>query len=363
MRRWMILLAVLALAACQEEKTDTSAVAAAPAAVRAVKITTAVSRQRDIAVVEQALGRVLDPAATTIAAEVPARVLKVLVDVGDRVQRGDLLVTLDAADMQAAEATAAANLARQRAQAVAQQRQVARYRKLAKEHFVSANMLDQAEAQLLALQKSVKAAAAQLKQAKLRVQRTHIYAPVSGRVQRRWIAAGDYIGMGKPVLQLITDGEIVVSIPIPETKLEAIRPGLLVRLHLPGKQQLVKATIDDLTPLIGRSSNALAARIRMPNPGGWRPGGSVVAEIVVAVHHQAVVVPEAAVVLRPAGEVVYRIDGNRAKAQPVVSGVRQHGWVEIVRGLPAGVQLAVTGAAFLSDGAAVAIQNGGASAP
>ncbi|MDQ6978336.1 MAG: biotin/lipoyl-binding protein, partial [Ghiorsea sp.] len=83
----------------------------------------------------------------------PARVKIVYADVGDKVAKGAVLATLDALDMQVAVSTAEANLARQQAQFDAQDKLVARYRTLSNDKFVSTTVLEQAEAQLVSLQK------------------------------------------------------------------------------------------------------------------------------------------------------------------------------------------------------------------
>jgi len=361
MNRIILSLLVVMLASCGDGESVKDGKATdikSQHAVRSVKITTVKSELRDIEVIEEALGRVLDPAATTLAAEVPARVRKVMVDIGDKVTKGDLLAQLDTSDMQVVVSTAEANLARDKAQAHAQERLVQRYRKLAEDKFVSTTMLDQAEAQLIALQKSVKAAKAQLRQAKNNLERTNITAPVAGIIQQRWVASGDYIGVGKPMFQLVTSDQFVISITIPETKIHSVKAGIPVRMHLPGSNQVISTFINDVTPMIGSTSNAFEARVKMNNPGNWRPGGSVIAELIIATHKQAVVVPEECVVLRPAGEVVYILQGKKVEARTVHIGVRREGYIEITNGLSSGVTLAATGAPFLSDGASIQVQAG-----
>ncbi|MDQ6963929.1 MAG: efflux RND transporter periplasmic adaptor subunit [Mariprofundales bacterium] len=361
MSRITILLLVMILSSCGSEEPqqqEKRATIKDQQTSRSIKITTVQSELRDIEEIEEALGRILDPATTTTAAELPARVDRVLVDAGSIVAKGDLLAQLDRADMQAALSTAEANLARNRAQLHAQKRLVQRYRQLAKESFISTTMLDQAEAQQIALQKAVKAAKAQLKQAQNSLERTEITAPVAGMIQKRWVAAGDYIGVGKPMFKIVTNKQFIISITIPETRSDSIRVGMPVRMHLPGSKKVVLSTISDVTPMIGTTSNAFEARVNIDNPGSWRPGGSVIAELVIATHKQAVVVPEECVVLRPAGEVVYIVDGDTVAARSIESGVRRDGYVEITAGLRAGVKLAATGAAFLSDGAHITIQTG-----
>ena len=73
-------------------------------------------------------------------------------------------------------------------------------------------------------------------------------------------------------------------------------------------------------------------------------------------HPDAVVVPETSVVLRPAGTVVYVVENNTASQRVVTTGVRQNGGVEILGGLKAGETVAVDGAGFLTDKAAVTVK-------
>ena len=89
------------------------------------------------------------------------------------------------------------------------------------------------------------------------------------------------------------------------------------------------------------------------DPVGWHPGASVNGAVVLGERSGAVVVPEASVVLRPAGEVVYVIEGKTARQRIVKVGLRDQGMVEILEGLNAGETVAVDGAAYLTDKAAV----------
>ncbi|MBK8067894.1 MAG: hypothetical protein IPK27_09750 [Rhodanobacteraceae bacterium] len=63
-----------------------------------------------------------------------------------------------------------------------------------------------------------------------------------------------------------------------------------------------------------------------------------------------------AVVIRPAGQVVYVVDSGVVTASKVTTGVRTADYVEILDGLSAGQTVAVKGAGFLSDGAKVEVR-------
>jgi multidrug efflux pump subunit AcrA (membrane-fusion protein) len=64
-------------------------------------------------------------------------------------------------------------------------------------------------------------------------------------------------------------------------------------------------------------------------------------------------VPEQSLVLRPAGEVVYLVRGNKAYQAIVKTGVRQNGLVEILQGLNENDAVVVDGAGFLTDQALI----------
>ncbi|MDQ6958466.1 MAG: efflux RND transporter periplasmic adaptor subunit [Mariprofundaceae bacterium] len=346
---WRVALIMLIslISACGNEKTDV------PVTIRTVNITTRTVELRDVQIMESAVGRILNPRSVTVSAEVPATVAWIGVDVGSLVNKSDVLVRLVSNDFKEQATAAKAEIASLEARIPAQRRLVQRYRKLAADQFVSPTMLDQSEAKLATLIQSKRASAAEYARAQLNVAHTIVRAPISGQVQQRFVAAGNYVKAGTRLVDIVAGGRLTISLPFPETKTSVIRVGQNVRLILPSGGQVLYAVIRDLSPMIGQSSGAFEARLEVKNPGGWRPGGSVFADVQVAEHKQAVVVPDSSVVLRPRGEVVYVISNGKASERSVRSGVHTDGSVEIVQGLKTGEIVAMDGASFLSNGAAV----------
>ncbi len=344
----------LGLIACQADQP--LAEKAPEPVLKSIKITTVHAKRADVVVYESVLGRVIDPKAITVAAEVPAQLVAVYKKLGDTVAKGELLAQLDPHDSQAALATAKAHLDGVRARLQAQQRLLARYQQLEQHHFVSVNMLDQTKAQLIHLKKSEHAAKIQWQHAKLQLQRCRIVSPIDARVHKRLVSAGSYIGMGKPVFQLVSDRALEVKISIPETRLQAVHLGQIVRLRLPNAKTWIMSKIHERSPIISQSSNALEARVFLPKGVLWPIGASVVAEIQIAKHKQALLVPETAIVLRPKGDVVYEIVQQKAVEHVLRLGHQQQGWVEVLEGVNMSMLLADRGAAFLTQAAPVTIQ-------
>jgi len=172
-------------------------------------------------------------------------------------------------------------------------------------------------------------------------------------VEQRMVAVGDYVTLGKSLFQLTTTQALRVRLPFPETIAPQLRTGLIVRLSTPtAPGKITQGRVSDIRPMVG-ANRAMEVIVDVPNPGDWKPGGSVNGALVVAEHPQAVVVPEVSLVIRPAGEVVYVINNNKAEQRVVRSGIRQDGYVEILSGLELGETIAVDGASFLTDKAPV----------
>lgn len=349
-----VVLLVLALASCGQQEQ---------AAVRppGILVTTARVDTAPVETLERSVGQVESLVEPVVAAEVAGRVLTVNVEVGDTVRAGQPLVVLDSEDYRLRRGAAQAEIGRLEALIAQQERLVARYETLAESDFFARNALDDAQAQLEALRSQRAAARTRLAEAKRNLARGRVLAPIGGAVSARMVNVGDYVAVGAPIVRLSTNRLLRVTLPYPESLADVLRPGLPVRLRSPTvPDTVVEATVSEIRPTVGVSNRALLVLVDLPNPGGWKPGASVDGEVILDRRPQALTVPETAVVLRPAGPTVYVIEGDKARAAVVRPGVHRDGRVEILSGLEAGAQVAVDGAGFLSDGAAVRVQEDGA---
>jgi RND family efflux transporter MFP subunit len=105
--------------------------------------------------------------------------------------------------------------------------------------------------------------------------------------------------------------------------------------------------------MAGGNNRSFDVFVIFDNPGAWKPGATVNGTVVLGEHANAVVIPEESVVLRPAGQVVYVVQGDKVEQRMVEVGVQQGGMVEILGGLLLGETVVVDGAGFLTDQALV----------
>jgi len=321
-------------------------------------VTTTPVQPGEVLVLERTVGRIEAETAPVVDAEVPGTVARIHADAGEAVEAGDILAELDTTDLKIALRQATAEVGRLKALSSNQARTVERYVKLRKQNNLSEGMLEEAQSQLQALREQLESARSQLANARRDLEKATIKAPVSGRIQTRHVAPGDYVGVNAPLFQLAADSPLRIHLPFPETVAERVKPGQVVRLTAPIAPEItLEERIASLRPVLTRGSRAVEALIFLENPGAWAPGASVTAEVQIARRENAMLVPQISVVRRPAGTVVYVLNTDGTVSErPITTGVNRGGQVEIRAGLNGDEQVVVDGASFLTDGTKVQVR-------
>jgi RND family efflux transporter MFP subunit len=322
----------------------------------ATVVTLTKAEVRSIEITEETVGSLEDIVDPRISAEIAGRIVRILADVGARVRRGQLLAEIDPVDVVIQGRSDRADVARLEALLEQQERIVERNTKLVESNFISRNALDDATAQRNALREQLASAKAKVDATGSALRKTRVVSPIDGQVEELVVAPGDYVKLGDPMFRLVGVQKMRANLPFPESAAQRLKVGSAVTLTsplVPGKE--VKAKITDIRPTITPTSRAVNVIVAFDNDGSFRGGGTVNARVVTAVKSNIVVVPEQSVVLRPAGRVVYLFKEGRVVQQIVEIGLNKDGLVEIVKGLQGGETVALDGAGFLTNGAAVQV--------
>lgn len=160
----------------------------------------------------------------SITPQVSGRIVELNIKDNQLVNAGDLLLTIDKTPFQIAELNAQAQLAKAQSDLAKANNEANRRRHLS-QNFISAEELDTANLNVKAMQASVDAAQATLKQAQWQLAQTEIRAPVSGWVTNLTTRIGDYADTGKPLFALVDSHSFYVIGYFEETKLRHIREG------------------------------------------------------------------------------------------------------------------------------------------
>ncbi|MDO9244862.1 MAG: efflux RND transporter periplasmic adaptor subunit [Phenylobacterium sp.] len=263
----------------------------------------------------------------TLTAAATQLVERVRFSPGQSVGRGAVLVELKATEQDAGLAQAQASL-------VQAQRAYDRYRTLGQQGFASKAMIDQYEANYLSAKANV--AAAQARQGDRLIR-----APFAGVVGLSDITQGSLINPGSAIVTLDDTSAIRVDFQVPDRYIASVRQGQAVTARVdayPG--EVVQGRIALLDTRIDERTRALTARAEFPNPDRRLKPGMMMRVAVAQGGRQGLSAPESAVSVQGDKAFVYVLakQGDRtvAEQRPVVTGVRQDGFVELKDGVAAG---------------------------
>lgn len=351
----LLTLLITLIAGCGSKENNADANATQNKGPKPTLVTVVQVKDMPIEITESAVGSIeglIDP---TIAAEVAARVVKVHVGPGQRVNKGDLIATLDAVDFALQRNEAQAEVARIEALLENQTKVVTRNQALVNKNFISQNAVDSDIAQQNVLKEQLAGAKARVESINHSSSKTRIYAPTDGVVEKKIVDTGEFVKVGDPLLQIISNKHLRAHIPFPERISGQLRPGMKVRLSTPTSTKVIESVIRELKPMITESNRSIDVLADIIGETDWQPGASVTGTVVIGEQPSALMVPEQSVVLRPAGEVVYLVKGSVVQQVIVKTGQHQKGMVEITEGLNANDTIVMDGAGFLTDQAPIQI--------
>ena len=307
---------------------------------------------------DNVMGMIYSRSSPEIAAEVSGRVISVIADIGDVVEKGQVLAQIASEKYDLQLAQSKAEIARLSALLVNQELDLKRAEKLFKDNLVSEEMVDRTRAEFNALSEQINAANAQLRNSERLIEETEIKAPIKTKVAAKHIDIGDFVQNGMIVYELVDTKNLRVGLSFPEYQSLKLKKGLKVFLTTPTSiDQNVEAVIKEIKPNVNSNNRSITAIVDFDNPGSWVPGASTQARIILSTYQDALVLPQLAVVRRSVGDVVYLIQNDTAVEQQVDTGIEKDGLVHIKSGLKNGDIVALDGAGFLTNGTQIKINN------
>lgn len=277
------------------------------------------------------------------------RVSKLYVDEGDWVKAGQPLIEMDASILKA-QLDQQIALARQ-SEAAADQRdaEAARVVGLDKQGVLAT---EQVSDRRFTAQTARAGAAAQLAAAdEMRTRLAHltIRAPVSGQIIQRSVNLGDIsAGNGSQWLLMAEDGQIELNADVAEADFDKMRPGLKAKVTL-ADDQVVDGVVRLVSPRVDATTRLGKVRISLPVRADIRSGGYARASFI-DLSRNVATVPETAVRYDANGASVMVVGADgKVSQQPVRTGERGGGYVELLSGPPPGsVVVAKAGAQLLA---------------
>ena len=297
---------------------------------------------------ETAIGSVegiIDP---TVSAEISGKVIKLFARTGLLVTKGDLLAEIDEKNYKYELTRARAEVRLLQTRLANQEKTYERNQKLVEKKFISSNALDNILTKKNETFEELEVALSKKDIAQSSFEKTKVYAPISGRIEKQIPSIGDFLKIGDPVFQIINIKKLRAHIPFPEKLVSKLKAGTPIRLKSPTSPNEIISKIAELKPKLMSDSRSIDVIADIENQLDWQPGASVKGTIVFSTR-QGLAVPEQSVVLRPAGQVVYVVNGDKVAQRNVEMGINQNGVIEIISGLEQSEIVALDGAGYLTD--------------
>lgn len=315
---------------------------------------------------------------------------RVTVDLGDQVERGQVVAEIDDAEYVQAVARAEAELGVRRAELSGAQSALElaqsefdRSQALKERGIASASQLDATAASLAAARSALALAEAQVKQAEAMLQIARIQlgetdvraswgeeGAKTGIVGERFVDPGGMIQAGAPIISVATLDPLTAVVFVTErdyAKLQVGQRATLTTDALPGRE--FAGQIARIAPIFREASRQARVELRVDNDeGALRPGMFARVRIVLQQEDAAAIVPLGAVTRRGGADVVFVLDqeGGSVSQWRVRTGISQGDVAQVFfeegpegASLPrAGARVVTLGQQLLADGSKVHVEEG-----
>ena len=276
-----------------------------------------------------------------VLAESSRKVQQLLVEEGDKVRRGQVLIRLQ-------DEAQRTDMARIEGQLAKARRELKRNENLFEQQLISEQTHNDARYDVEQLELA-------LADAERELSYTEVRAPIAGTVTQRLVKVGDHITVNQHLFDIIDFDSIVARVYVPEKELVRLSRGQVARITTQALGAAERfGSIDRIAPVVDSRSGTVKVTVAIPAGEGLLPGMYVSVALVTAVHDDALLVPKRALVYDDDQLYIFRVGaGDRVErllVQPVLED-RDH--IEPAGVLSAGDRIVVAGQAGLKDGSLI----------
>lgn len=358
----VVVLAVAGLAAVVSRQlwTQTEQAAHKPARARTVSVEVARAEKRQVPFDIDAIGTVTPIASVALKSRVETTIVSVHFEDGARVNKGDLLFTLDARQIDAQIAQAEGTLAKDQSQLEAAQRDLKRYSELIGKGATTQVNVDNAKTQTDAMLATIQTDKSALENLKVQKSYTAITAPISGRISAASVKVGNFVRPADtaPLATINQMAPVYVAFAIPQRVLSDLRGSMKtgaarVSATIPGNNAAEHGTVAMIDNTVDATTGMVTIRGVMDNTDEMLWPGTLVNVKLTTRTDDAIVVPAVAVQRSQTGDFVFVVQDGKAHVQSVKVNRTFEGVAVIESGLTGTESVVTDGQLLLTEGVAV----------
>ena len=303
-------------------------------------------------------GAVVSGVTSLVAGEIGGLVVEYPVKEGDAVRKGQLLARLNKRSLELQVRAAKAQLQEAEARRKLAERNFQRGEDLFQSKIFSQQQLDDTRYELNAWQGRIDNLKAEIDRLDYDIERSAITAPFDGAVVKKRTELGQWLGIGDPVVELLSLDALEVVADVPEQYYRSIRVGGAARFTLdaiPGRT--LRGKVSAIIPRADDEARTFPVKVSSP-PGAGRIGAGMLAHVELdgvsaseAGTHTATIIPKDALYRQGNQLIVYVMDGDdTVKSVPVQTGAGAGVWVEVQGQVSPGQRVVTRGNERLRSG-------------
>jgi RND family efflux transporter MFP subunit len=212
----------------------------------------------------EATGTVQPRYLTKVESQVLASIVAVVASPGDRVQPGQLLVTLDDREIQAQLRAARAALDAANADLKVRQDEYARYKQMYGDNAVTKEQYEQVQGAYLVAKAQVQRASEQATRTEVMLSYTRIAASRGGIVLDRYVDPGDLAAPGKTLLSLHDPKDLELHAGVREELAQNVRPGMTLPVEIEAAGLRADGKVREIVPLASVASRSVLVKVSLP---------------------------------------------------------------------------------------------------
>lgn len=307
-------------------------------------------------------GQVEGIQSANISTRVMGTITSMRVKAGDQVKAGQVLFTINAADIKAKTAQTGAMIAQADAAMQSAKKDYERYTALYKQQSATAKELEQITLQYKSAQANLEVMKQMKNEVNANLSYTTVTAPFAGVISQKLAETGSIASPGMPILTLEQTGNLQVSALVPENMISSIAVGNVVDMNINAAEKKLSGKIDQINTSSQFTGGQYVVKISLPSAEMKKLYSGMYVNIAVPIkeskqislENKSVTVPETSIVYKDQLTGLYTATAeNTALLRWVRLGKKQAGQVEVLSGLSAGEQFILSADGKLYNGAPI----------
>lgn len=281
----------------------------------------------------------------TLRAEVPGRVVALLVERGQRVGLNDVLARLDTGRTAAAVGAADAGIAQAEANLAQATRERDLAERLAAQGSVAAQQLDRARDAVRLAEAVVQQAQAQRRLTSRGLTEAVLRAPFAGTIVERVVEQGEFVAPGAPMFMLVDTERLEARVLLDPREALDVQPGASATVTVFARgDEVFSGRVLRVSEVVDSRTRRLPVDVEVLDPDGrLRPGLMARVAVTTGPETPGLAVPAAALFERFGREHVYQVENGVARRRAVVVASRRDGRAILTSGVSVGQDVIVAG--------------------